>query len=79
MHYIHHLHTFLWLLQRGSRLTPSHISLCLAGELKERYALRLRSRMSDMFNLAAFPGTSPDNRINNSPSKNRGAGNKKTT
>jgi hypothetical protein len=30
MNYIHHLNTFLWLLQRESRLTPSHISLYLA-------------------------------------------------
>ncbi|WP_298739170.1 hypothetical protein [uncultured Chitinophaga sp.] len=30
MNYIHHLNTFLWILQRERRLTPSHISLYLA-------------------------------------------------
>jgi len=30
MNYIYHLNSFLWLLQRESRLTPSHISLYLA-------------------------------------------------
>lgn len=41
----------------------THITTNLnADELEERYGPRLRSRMSEMFNLVAFPGTSPDKR-----------------
>ncbi|WP_298739169.1 hypothetical protein [uncultured Chitinophaga sp.] len=41
----------------------THITTNLnADELEERYGARLRSRMSEMFNLVAFPGPSPDKR-----------------
>lgn len=41
----------------------THITTNLNSiELEERYGVRLRSRMSEMFNLVAFPKTSPDKR-----------------
>ena len=41
----------------------THITTNLnAHELEERYGARMRSRMSEMFNLVAFPGTSADKR-----------------
>ena len=46
--------------QRG---IPTHITTNLsASELEKVYGNRLRSRMREMFNLIAFPGTAPDKR-----------------